>query len=270
MSDNQTKSSSPFISRTIIWCLLMPSIHLFSLLSNILCIMVFCSRTFIKKPIAIYFISLLISDSVTLLIGYMEMIYRESNMMDKSSWLCTFNQKVIYRLVDYIYAFMERFCLEWMLYKVMWTRVSTMTLAILSIQRSRTFFSLSYRETRLCACLACLSSILIAFVITCLEWIGIQCAKSRGSEPYLEIFQLILSRESTRENYSSMFYYSNTTWQDYPCIGESLNGTASWNTKGSVGCYVKKREEDEINEGQTRRRSQPEADQRSYFMFIPQ
>ena len=236
MFDDQTKSSSPFISPAIIWCLLMPSIHLFSLFSNILCIAVFCSGTFIKKPIAIYFISLLISDSAILLIGYMEMIDRESKMIDSSSWLCTFNHKAVRGLVDYIYVFMERFCLEWILFKVMWTRVSTIILAILSIQRSRTFFSLSYHETRLSAFLACLSSILIAFVITCLEWIGIQCAKSRGSQPYLEIFQLILSRESTKESYSSMFYQSNTTLQKYPCIGELLNGTASWNTSGSVCC----------------------------------
>jgi hypothetical protein len=166
----------------------------------------------------------------------MEMIDRESNMIDKSSWLCTFNHKVVQRLVDYIYIFMERFCLEWMLYKVTWTRVSTMILAILSIQRSRTFFSLSYHETRLCACFACLSSILVAFIITCLEWIGIQCAKSRGSEPYLEIFQLILSREPTKKAYSSMFYHSYTTLQNFPCVGESLNGTASLNTTHSVCC----------------------------------
>ncbi|CAF5141130.1 unnamed protein product, partial [Rotaria sp. Silwood1] len=89
---NTTKLSNMITSPTFTWCFLMPAIHLYSLISNILCIIVFCSNVFIKKPIAIYFICLLISDSITLLIGYIEMIDRETNMIDKSSWLCMFNE----------------------------------------------------------------------------------------------------------------------------------------------------------------------------------
>ncbi|CAF4009876.1 unnamed protein product [Rotaria sp. Silwood1] len=74
---NNTKTSNLYISPTLIWCLLMPLIHLLSLISNIFCIIIFCSKTFIHKPIAIYFICLLISDSTTLLIGYSEMVERE-------------------------------------------------------------------------------------------------------------------------------------------------------------------------------------------------
>lgn len=156
---NTTKLSNNITTPTIIWCLLMPTIHIFSLTSNILCIIVFCSNIFIKKPIAIYFICLLISDSMTLFIGYIEMIDRESNMIDRSSLLCVFNEKIIHKITDFIYTFMGKFCLEWMLYKVLWTRASTILLAILSVQRTRTFFSLSYHETRLCAFIACMVSI---------------------------------------------------------------------------------------------------------------
>ena len=112
-SMNTTQFSSSITLPTFIWCVLMPSIHFFSLISNILCIIVFCSNTFIKRPIAIYFICLLISDSITLLIGYIEMIDRESNMIDKSALLCIFNGKIIHTITDIIYTFMGRFCLEW-------------------------------------------------------------------------------------------------------------------------------------------------------------
>jgi hypothetical protein len=202
---------------TLIWCFLMPLIHILSLLSNILCIIVFCSKTFIHKPIGIYFICLLISDSITLLIGYSEMLDRESSMIETSSLLCTLNGRVIHNLIDYIYTFMGKFCLEWMLYKILWTRASTILLAILSIQRSRTFFSLSYHETRLCALFACLISILIALLITCFEWMGIQCEKPMNSLIYFEIFQSIMKKKSSRE------FYSKFLTGNYSCLIQLFN-----------------------------------------------
>ncbi|CAF1168087.1 unnamed protein product [Rotaria sordida] len=224
---NKTKLSNMIISPSFTWCFLMPSIHLLSLMSNILCIIVFCSNVFIKKPIAIYFICLLISDSITLLIGYIEMIDRESNMIDKSSWLCMFNEKIIHKLTDFIYTFMGRFCLEWFLYKVLWTRASTILLAILSVQRSRTFFSLSYHESRLYAFLACIFSIIMAVTITCLEWIGVHYDKVNDSNLYIEIFQSIINTQSSQEFYSTVFYrYYNESMTNYRCIVESFNVTS--------------------------------------------
>ena len=220
-------SASIISSPTFIWCFLMPSIHIFSLLSNILCIIVFSSQTFVKKPIAIYFISLLISDSMTLLIGYIEMIDRQSNMTDKSSLLCTVNEKIIHRLVDTVYNFMERYCLEWMLFKVLWTRASTILLAILSIQRSRTFFSLAYHERRSCAFTACVVSVLIAMVVTCLEWIYVQCGRA-GSEPlYLEILQGVLTTKSTKHFYSSVLHqHFHLSTGNYSCLIRVFNETS--------------------------------------------
>jgi len=213
----------------------MPLIHFLSLISNILCIIVFCSKTFIHKPIAIYFICLLISDSTTLLIGYSEMLDRESSMIDKSSLLCMFNGKMIHRLTDFIYTFMGKFCLEWMLYKVLWTRASTILLAILSIQRCRTFFSLSYHETRICALFACIFSILIALLITCFEWIGIQCEKSPDPTIYIEIFQSITNKKYSKYFYSKFLSdHYNTSIDKYPCIIQSLDINRFNNTISSI------------------------------------
>jgi hypothetical protein len=221
---NQTNTSNGIISPTLIWCFIMPFIHILSLISNILCIIVFCSKTFIHKPIAIYFICLLINDSITLFIGYIEMFDRESYMIDKSSLLCMFNEKIIYNLANYIYTFMGRFCIEWMLYKVLWTRASTILLAILSIQRSRTFFSLSYHESRLCAVFACLISISLALFITSLEWIGVQCEKSNDAYIYTEIFELIMNKTVSKEFYSSYLYdHYNQSKENYYCIIQTLN-----------------------------------------------
>jgi hypothetical protein len=224
---NTTKLSYSIITPTFIWCFLMPSIHLFSLISNILCIIVFCSDTFIKKPIAIYFICLLISDSITLLIGYIEMIDRESNMIDKSSLLCIFNEKFIHTITDIIYTFMGRYCLEWMLYKVLWTRASTILLAILSVQRTRTFFSLSYHESRLCAYFACISSVIIALITTCLEWTGVLYDEVKNPVIYFQIFQSIIEKNSSKDLYSTyLFRNSIESNNTYPCLIDSLNITS--------------------------------------------
>ncbi|CAF1253040.1 unnamed protein product [Rotaria sp. Silwood1] len=221
---NNTKTSNLYISPTLIWCLLMPLIHLLSLISNIFCIIIFCSKTFIHKPIAIYFICLLISDSTTLLIGYSEMVERELFMRDKSSLLCIFNDKIIHNLTDFVYTFMGKFCLEWILYKILWTRASTILLAILSIQRSRTFFSLSYHETRFCAIFACISSLIIAILITCFEWIGIQCSKPNDSNIYIEIFQLIKDDKPSKKFYSKYLHNNYDELIDkYYCIFQSLS-----------------------------------------------
>jgi len=228
---NNTKASNIFMSPTIIWCFLMPLVHCLSLISNILCIIVFCSKTFIHKPIAIYFICLLISDSTTLLIGYTEMLDRESSMIDKSSLLCMFNGKIIHSLTDFVYTFFGKFCFEWMLYKVLWTRASTILLAILSIQRSRTFFSLSYHESRFCALFACISSVLIALLITCFEWIGFQCDQSIDSEINIEIFQSIIKQKYSKEFYSNFLYdHYEQSINKYPCMIQSLNINSFNNT----------------------------------------
>lgn len=223
---NNTQGSFRFTGPTFIWCLLMPLIHFLSLLSNIICIVVFCSKTFIHKPIAIYFICLLISDSSTLLIGYSEMVDRESNMVEESSLLCMFNVKIIHKLTDNVYWFMGKYCLEWMLYKILWTRASTILLAILSIQRSRTFYSLSYHETRLCALYSCVVSVLIALFITCFEWMGVQCAKSTDPHVYMDIFQLMMNNKLAKHIYMKMLYdHYNEFIDKYNCIYQSFNIT---------------------------------------------
>lgn len=223
---------------TLIWCLLMPAIHLLSLFSNILCIIVFCSKTFIKKPIAIYFIGLLISDSITLLIGYIEMIDRETNMIDKSSYFCTFNERIIHRLCDLIYEFMSKFCLEWILYKVLWTRASTILLAILSIQRARTFFSLSYHESRTFAFYACLSSLAIAIAITCLEWTGVQCGKSKDPLVYFNIYQQIIQNDTRKDLLWSIVEHSTNEsyYNEIPCLRQSLDDSDS-KSVSSFACF---------------------------------
>ena len=231
---NNTKLSNIFYEPQLIWCLLMPLIHILSLIANILCIIVFCSKIFIYKPISTYFICLLISDSVTLLIGYSEMLDRQSYMIDKSSILCMLNEKIIHNLTNFIYTLMKKFCLEWMLYKVLWTRASTILLAILSIQRSRTFFSLSYHETRSCALLACISCIIIALFITCFEWIGIQCEKLHDSSIYMEIYQLMINGTISKQFYSNFLYnHYDEVIDKYYCMVESLNISRS-NTTTSL------------------------------------
>lgn len=217
MPANSTNGSS------FIWCLFMPTSHVFSLISNLICIIIFCSKSFIRKPIAIYFIGLLVSDSITLLIGYSEMVERESQLSKNPTNLCYLNEKIIYRLMDSIYTFMEGFCCEWLLYKVIWTRASTILLAILSIQRSRTFYSLSYRETRFCAVCACFFSIFISVLLTCFEWISVQPKSSDNDPFYFQIFQSVQNQTSAKNFYSSILSDENRMISDdFLCLKQNL------------------------------------------------
>ncbi|CAF1538015.1 unnamed protein product [Didymodactylos carnosus] len=204
---------------TVVWCFFMPTIHAFSLLSNVLCIIVFFSKTFIHKPIAIYFIVLLISDSFTLVIGYFEMLEREKQMLNGK--LCILNRSVIKIVSDYMFNMARRICVEWLLYKVLWARVSTILLAVLSMQRSRTFFSLSYRETRLCAVFAVFLSVLVAFVITCFEWMNFFCSKPENSLFYAQLFGAIIENPLTRQELLKTFELPLNG--EYQCLESAIS-----------------------------------------------
>ncbi|CAF1390871.1 unnamed protein product [Adineta steineri] len=233
---NNTKNTDMFSTGAITWCLLVPLIHVFSLMSNILCIIVFCSNIFIKKPIAIYFISLLLSDSMTLFIGYVEMTDRETSMINKSSSLCAFNN-IFHRLYETLYTFMGTYCLEWMLYKLLWTRASIILLAILSVQRTRTFFSLSYRESRVCALFACIFSIIIAAIITCIEWTDIHYENDSSVNIHSDIFHVVIQKDSLKQVYSTYLYQDyNDTINNYPCMIQPFNVTFSSNMTNQFNC----------------------------------
>ncbi|CAF1361820.1 unnamed protein product, partial [Didymodactylos carnosus] len=205
--------------QAIVWCFFMPLIHVFGLFSNLLCIIVFFSKTFINKPIAIYFIALLVSDSITLMIGYFEMLEREKQMLNGN--LCFLNRSVIKTISDYIFNIARRICIEWLLYKVLWTRVSTILLAVLSIQRSRTFFSLSYHETRLCAVLAVLLSAFGAFVITCFEWMSFSCSKPESPLFFAQLFGAIMENQQTR---TELLKIAKLPLKDeYKCLESAIN-----------------------------------------------
>ncbi|CAF1375099.1 unnamed protein product [Adineta steineri] len=234
---NNTKNTDMFSTDAITWCLLVPLIHVFSLMSNILCIIVFCSNIFIKKPIAIYFISLLISDSMTLFIGYVEMTDRATSMISESSSLCAFNN-IFHRLYENLYTFMGTYCLDWMLYKLLWTRASIILLAILSVQRTRTFFSLSYRESRICALFACIFSIIIAAIITCIEWTGIQYENDSSLNIHSDIFHDIIQKNSLKQVYSTYLYQDyNLTISNYSCMIEPFNVTISSDMTNQVNIF---------------------------------
>ncbi|UJR27598.1 hypothetical protein I4U23_008879 [Adineta vaga] len=237
MTTNNTNFSDSFFNTIFIWCYILPLIHVFSLFSNIICIIVFSSNVFIKKPIAIYFICLLLSDSMVLFIGYINIPYRETPQIIPTSSLCASTTNLLIRLIDSIFSSMERYCLEWILYKVLWLRVSTILLAILSVQRTRTFFSLSYHETRLCAFSSCILSIILAFFITWIEWTGIHYVEVRNPEIYTDIFQTVFENSSSKEFYSSILYrdYNGST-KNYPCLMESLNMTSLTSITNQSDC----------------------------------
>ena len=234
LSSTAEWSNTTTWSTTFIWCYLIPLIHVFSLISNILCIVVFCSNVFIKKPIAIYFICLLLSDSIILLVGYADITDRKSHHLSDSG-LCLINKNILHTWKEHIFTLMERFCLEWILYKILWLRVSTILLAILSIQRTRTFFSLSYHESRFCAFSACVFSFTLALIITGFEWHGIHYSGVTDERISLEVLHKILDDNSSRELYSMILHRSyDQAIGSYPCLMEPFDVASAMNMTNQV------------------------------------
>lgn len=70
-------------------------------------------------------------------------------------------------------------------------------------------------------------SLIIALIITCLEWTGVQFDQVNDQKIYYEIFQTIHSKTDSKDLYLS--YLSRNISQSsiqYPCITDFLNITS--------------------------------------------
>ena len=130
-----------------ILCNVLAPIFICGFFGNIICIIVFLRRRFRTRSISVYFVALFFNDCLLLFISHVAKML----IFDASS-SCWFN---IYlsKFIDIIYyrEMIYRQGLAVLTYNTTYTQISMLIFMFMSIQRVRTFSSISYRESRMCA-----------------------------------------------------------------------------------------------------------------------
>lgn len=139
-----------------ILCNALACVFILGFLGNVICIIVFLRRRFRSRSISVYFIALFFNDCILLFISHVAkmLIFDASGSCGFNIYLSIFIDITSYREMIY------RQSLSVLTYNTTYTQIAMLIFMFMSIQRVRTFSSISYRESRMCA----LMLTLIAFV----------------------------------------------------------------------------------------------------------
>ena len=156
-----------------ILCNVLAPIFICGFLGNIICIIVFLRRRFRTRSISVYFIALFFNDCLLLFISHVAKML----IFDASS-SCWFN---IYlsKFIDIIYyrEMIYRQGLAVLTYNTTYTQIAMLIFMFMSIQRVRTFSSISYRESRMCALMLTLIAFIYGIIVSYVQLYDAFCIK---------------------------------------------------------------------------------------------
>ncbi|CAF1135150.1 unnamed protein product [Adineta steineri] len=156
-----------------ILCNVLAPIFICGFFGNIICIIVFLRRRFRTRSISVYFVALFFNDCLLLFISHVAKML----IFDASS-SCWFN---IYlsKFIDIIYyrEMIYRQGLAVLTYNTTYTQISMLIFMFMSIQRVRTFSSLSYRESRMCALMLTLIAFIYGIIVSYIQLYDAFCIK---------------------------------------------------------------------------------------------
>ncbi|CAF0920657.1 unnamed protein product [Rotaria sp. Silwood1] len=148
-----------------ILCNVLAPIFICGFLGNIICIIVFLRRRFRTRSISVYFIALFFNDCVLLFISHIAKML----IFDASS-SCWFNI-FLSKFIDIIYyrEMIYRQSLAVLTYNTTYTQISMLIFMFMSIQRVRTFSSISYRESRMVALMLTLIAFIYGIIVSYMQ-----------------------------------------------------------------------------------------------------
>ena len=156
-----------------ILCNVLAPIFICGFLGNIICIIVFLRRRFRTRSISVYFIALFFNDCLLLFISHIaKMLIFDAS---KSCWFNIYLSKFI-ELIHYELLF-DHSGLSVLTYNTTYTQISMLIFMFMSIQRVRTFSSISYRESRMCAFMLTLIAFVYGFIVAYMQVYGGFCIK---------------------------------------------------------------------------------------------
>lgn len=156
-----------------ILCNALAPIFICGFLGNIICIIVFLRRRFRTRSISVYFVALFFNDCLLLFISHIAkmLIFDASSSCWFNIWLSKFIDIIYYREMIY------RQSLAVLTYNTTYTQISMLIFMFMSIQRVRTFSSISYRESRMCALMLTLLAFILGIIISYFQLYAAFCVK---------------------------------------------------------------------------------------------
>jgi hypothetical protein len=187
-----------------ILCNVLAPIFICGFLGNIICIIVFLRRRFRTRSISVYFIALFFNDCLLLFISHIAKM-----LIFDASESCWFN---IYlsKFIDLIHygALFDHSSLSLLTYNTTYTQISMLIFMFMSIQRVRTFSSISYRESRMCAFMLTLIAFVYGIIVTYMQFYDGFCIKELKLNPKqnLQIDLLINNTKNIINEQCSLIY----------------------------------------------------------------
>ena len=162
-----------------ILCNVLAPIFICGFFGNIICIIVFLRRRFRNRSISVYFIALFFNDCVLLFISHVAkmLIFDASSSCGFNIYLSKFIDVIYYREMIY------RQGLAVLTYNTTYTQISMLIFMFMSIQRVRTFSSISYRESRMCASMLTLIAFVYGILVSYMQLYNAFCIEDLRLTP---------------------------------------------------------------------------------------
>jgi hypothetical protein len=176
-----------------ILCNVLAPIFICGFFGNIICIIVFLRRRFRTRSISVYFIALFFIDCVLLFISHVAKM-----LIFDASKSCWFNI-ILSKFIDLIHygEIIDHGGLSVLTYNTTYTQISMLIFMFMSIQRVRTFSSISYRESRMCAFMLTLIAFIYGIIVSYIQLYDGFCIKELKLNPH-ENFQIDLLINDTQ------------------------------------------------------------------------
>ena len=191
-----------------ILCNVLAPIFICGFFGNIICIIVFLRRRFRTRSISVYFIALFFNDCLLLFISHIAkmLIFDASSSCWFNIYLSKFIDIIHYREMIYQQS------LSVLTYNTTYTQISMLIFMFMSIQRVRTFSSISYRESRMCAFMLTLIAFVFGFIVSYMQFYDGFCIKELelNHKQDLEIDLLINNTKNIIHEQCSTGSYNNS------------------------------------------------------------
>ena len=173
----------------LVLCNVLAPIFICGFLGNIICITVFLRRRFRTRSISVYFIALFFNDCLLLFISHVGkmLIFDASSSCWFNVYLSKFIEFIRYR--DLIY----HGGLSVLTYNTTYSQISMLIFMFMSIQRVRTFSSISYRESRMCAFMLTIIAFIYGLIVSYMQLYDAFCIQklNLNSNQTLQIDSLV-------------------------------------------------------------------------------
>ncbi|CAF0830081.1 unnamed protein product [Adineta ricciae] len=222
-------------------CNVLAPIFICGFFGNIICIIVFLRRRFRVRSISVYFIALFFIDCMLLFISHVAkmLIFGAA----ESCWFNIFLSKFI-DLIRYK-DMLDHGVLSVLTYNTTYTQISMLIFMFMSIQRVRTFSSISYRESRMCAFMLTLIAFVYGIIVSymqlydgfCIKQLDLTKEQTNTIDTLMDDAQYAYDKQCLPKSFSNISVFDSTTIYHHYSTSSETN--ESLNSSIDPMCHVK-------------------------------